>query len=195
MAASGDNSKRNASKGADREPMKQALANCVRSIAQNNELEVTFSGDKPSMTGNSVRLPDLGKKLSKRQLAITRGVGDAMALRQACHDAKTHTRFAPEGDNARAIFDAVEQARVEAIGASRMPGVASNLAQMLDDKYSKQNYSAAEERSEAPLEEAVAMVVRERLTGQKPPASADRFVNLWREWIEERAGEKLDALG
>ena len=195
MAASGDNSKRNASKGPDREPMKQALANCVRSIAQNNELEVTFSGDKPSMTGNSVRLPDLGKKLSKRQLAITRGVGDAMALRQACHDAKTHMRFAPEGDNARAIFDAVEQARVEAIGASRMPGVANNLAQMLDDKYSKQNYSAAEERSEAPLEEAVAMVVRERLTGQKPPVSADRFVNLWREWIEDRAGEKLDALG
>jgi len=195
MASSGDNSKRSGSKQVGNEPIKQALANCVRSIAQNNELEVTFSGDKPGMTGNQVRLPDLGKKMSKRQLAVTRGIGDAMALRQSCHNAKTHAKYAPEGDNARAIFDAVEQARVEALGASRMEGVANNLAHMLDDKYSKQNYSAADERSDAPLEEAVAMVVRERLTGQKPPPSADQFVNLWRDWIETKAGDKLDALG
>ena len=195
MASSGDNSKRNAQKGADREPMKQALANCVRSIAQNNELEVTFSGDRPSMVGNQVRLPDLGKKLTKKQLAISRGVGDAMALRQACHNSKTHAKMAPDGDNARAIFDAVEQARIEAIGASRMAGVADNLAHMLDDKYGKQNYSGVQKRADAPLEEAVAMVVRERLTGQKPPENIDAVVNLWREWIETKAGEKLDALG
>lgn len=195
MASTGDNTKRNASKGANREPMKQALANCMRSIAQNNELEVTFSGDRPSMVGNQIRLPDLGKKLTKKQLAISRGVGDAMALRQACHNAKTHTKMAPEGDNARAIFDAVEQARIEAIGASRLTGVADNLAYMLDDKYAKQNYSAAQERSNAPLEEAVAMVVRERLTGQKPPENANAIVSLWRDWIEQKAGDKLDELG
>ena len=195
MAGSGDNSRRNNPKAQDQEPIRQALANCVRSIAGNKELEVTFSTDKPGMTGNQVRLPDLGKKITRRQLAITRGVGDAMALRQACHDAKIHNRLAPEGDNARAIFDAVEQARVEAIGASRMQGVASNLAHMLEDKYSKQKYSGAEQRSDAPLEEAVAMVVRERITGQKPPNSADQFVNLWRDWIEEKAGDRLDALG
>lgn len=195
MASSGDNSKRNSQKGADREPMKQALANCVRSIAQNNELEVTFSGDRPSMVGNQVRLPDLGKKLTKKQLAISRGVGDAMALRQACHNSKTHAKMAPDGDNARAIFDAVEQARIEAIGASRMAGVANNLAHMLDDKYGKQNYSSVQKRADAPLEEAVAMVVRERLTGQKPPENIDAVVSLWRDWIETKAGEKLDALG
>ena len=131
----------------------------------------------------------------RRQLGVTRGVGDAMALRRACHDAAIHNRLAPDGDSARAIFDAMEQARVEAIGASRMSGVARNLGHMLEDKYSKQNYSAAQNRADAPLEEAVAMVVRERLTGQKPPNSADQFVNLWRDWIEEKAGDKLDGLG
>jgi len=195
MAGSGDNSKRGGAKTQDFEPVKQALANCVRSIAGDNELEVTFSGDKPGMSGQQVRLPDLGKKLSRRQLAVTRGIGDAMALRKACHDAKVHSRLSPEGDNARAIFDAVEQARVEAIGASRMSGVANNLSHMLEDKYAKQNYGAVQQRNEAPLEEAVAMVVRERLTGQKPPTSVDQIVGLWRDWIEERAGDKLDALG
>ena len=76
-----------------------------------------------------------------------------------------------------------------------MQGVANNLAHMLDDKYSKQNYGAVQQRSDAPLEEALAMVVRERLTGQKPPSSVDQIVGLWRDWIEERAGDKLDALG
>ncbi|MEO0327032.1 MAG: cobaltochelatase subunit CobT [Pseudomonadota bacterium] len=194
MASAGDNSKSARPKAQDYEPVKQALANCVRAIAQNNELEVTFSNDKPGMSGEQVRLPDIAKKLTRKQLAITRGIGDAMALRKACHDSKIHNRLAPEGDNARAIFDAVEQARIEAIGASRMSGVADNLAHMLDDKYAKQNYSGAQERSDAPLEEAVAMVVRERLTGQRPPASADQFVNLWRDWIETKAGEKLDTL-
>lgn len=195
MASSGDNSKRSSKPAQDREPVKQALANCVRSIAQNNDLEVTFTSDRPTMAGNQVRLPDLGKKLTRKQLAITRGVGDAMALRIACHDATVHNRLAPEGDNARAIFDAVEQARIEAIGASRMAGVADNLAHMLEDKYSRQNYEGIQQRSDAPLEEAVAMVVRERLTGQKPPNSIDAIVGLWRDWIEEKAGHKLDALG
>lgn len=195
MASTGDNSKRGNKKAQDFEPLKQAIANCTRAIAQDNALEVSFSGDKPGLSGDQMRLPELGKRPSRRQLAITRGVGDAMALRKACHDSKIHNRFAPEGDNARAIFDAVEQARVEAIGASKMVGVANNLSHMLEDKYSKQTYSGAQERSEAPLEEAVAMVVRERLTGYKPPQSADQIVNLWRDWIEEKAGEKLDLLG
>jgi len=195
LAGSGDNSKRSNAKTQDFEPVKQALANCVRSIAGDSELEVVFSGDKPGMAANQVRLPDMGKKMSRRQLAVTRGLGDAMALRKACHDTKIHNKLAPEGDNARAIFDAVEQARVEAIGASRMEGMATNLHHMLEDKYSKQNYTAVQQKSDAPLEEALAMVVRERLTGYKPPSSVDQVVGLWKDWIEERAGEKLDALG
>ena len=193
MASQGDN-QRKGMKAIDYEPIKQALSNCVRAIAQNHELEVSFSGDRPQLTGNQARIPDLPKRMSAKQLAVTRGAGDALALRTACHDKKIHNRLSPEGQNARAIFDAVEQARVEAIGAGRMHGVAANLGSMLEDKYSKQAYSQAVERSEAPLEEAVAMVVRERLTGQKPPPSAEGFVSLWREWIEDKAGDDLDRL-
>lgn len=174
--------------------MKQALTHCVRAISQNRDVEVVFAGDRPSAHGDQIRLPELGKRPTAKQLAITRGAGDSMALKMACHDAKLHSRLVPEGQHARAIFDAVEQARVEAIGASRMEGVAANLSTMLEDRYSRQNYSQATERSEAPLEEAVAMIVRERLTGEKPPTSADGFVELWRDWVEERAGENLDRL-
>ncbi|MGH8733738.1 MAG: cobaltochelatase CobT-related protein, partial [Burkholderiales bacterium] len=90
---------------------------------------------------------------------------------------------------------AVEQARVEAIGSRRMLGVAGNLDAMLDDRFQRARYADIAVRAEAPLEEALAMIVRERLTGRKPPRNAQRIVDLWRPWVEERAAADLDKLG
>ncbi len=98
-----------------------------------------------------------------------------MALRLACHDEKVHATMAPQGSDARAIFDAVEQARVESIGTLRMEGVAANLRSMTEEKYSKANFTGIERQEDAPIGEAVAMMVREKLTGQKPPPPRERF--------------------
>ncbi len=117
-----------------------------------------------------------------------------MALRQACHNDRIHATLAPEGKQARAIFDAVEQARVEAIGSLRMEGVAENLNSMLADKYARANFPAITDQAEAPLEEAVALLVREKLTGRKAPESAGNVLDLWRDWIEEKAATDLDHL-
>jgi cobaltochelatase CobT len=117
-----------------------------------------------------------------------------MALRRACHDNAVHTRLAPEGKQARAVFDAVEQARVEAIGARAMTGVGDNLALMLEDKYSKANLAAVVEQADAPIEEAIALVVREKLTGRATPRSGERLVDLWRDWIEDKAGADIERL-
>lgn len=193
MAGPGDN-RRKGGKPADFEPMKQALANCVRAIANDPGVEVVFSSDRPALVGEQVKLPDPGRRLTAEQLAVTRGYGDSMALRLACHDKALHARHAPRGQAARAIYDRVEQARVEAIGSRQMDGVAGNLSAMLEEKYSRANYQNAIDRSEAPLEEAVALVVREKLTGRKPPKSAEKFVKLWRSFIDEKAGEALEAL-
>ena len=117
-----------------------------------------------------------------------------MALRMACHDTAIHRRLSPERTQARVVFDAVEQARVEAIGARRMQGVANNLAAMLDDKFHRGKFDEITERADAPIEEALAMLVRERLTGQRPRPRRSRLVELWRNFIEGRAGRDLDRL-
>ncbi|MFD0937726.1 cobaltochelatase subunit CobT, partial [Methylobacterium trifolii] len=112
-----------------------------------------------------------------------------------CHDVSVHRRLAPESAAARAVYDAVEQARVEAIGSRRMSGVASNITAMLEDRYHRGGkYEDITDRADAPMEDAVALMVRERLTGQKPPEAATRIVELWREHIEARAGKNLDGL-
>src|SRR5581483_1922241 len=106
-----------------------------------------------------------------------------------------HRRLVPGGQQARAVFEAVEQARVEAIGARRMDGVAKNLSAMLDDRFHRGKFDEITDRADAPLEDAVAMIVRERLTGLAPPAAARSVVELWRPLIEMRAGADLDRLG
>ncbi len=195
MAGPGDNSKARSTAPVDTEPFKRALTGCVRAIANDHELEVVFANDRPGLTGERMRLPDLSKRPSKADLSITRGVGDSLALRKACHDAAIHDAMAPQGDEAREIFDAVEQARIEAIGANRMDGVADNLNAVLSDRCSKANYRGVTDREQAPLHEALSLLVRERLTGQKAPEAAGPVVDLWRGWLEDKAGADMDHLG
>ncbi len=195
MAGPGDNTRNKLKAGAETDGFKRAMTVAIRAISNDKEMEVSFAKDKPAMAGNRARLPELPKKPTAADIAVTRGIGDSMALRRACHDNRVHARLAPEGKQARAVYDAVEQARVEAIGARAMAGVASNLGAMLEDKYAKANLAEVRDREEAPLEEAVALLVRERLTGRKVPKSAERLVDLWRGWIEDKAGANLDGLG
>jgi len=181
-------------KEAPNEPFKRAVSACLRAIARDPALEVAFAAERPGLAGGKARLPEPARKLTRREVAIVRGHSDSLALRVACHDPAVHRRQVPTGQQARAVFDAVEQARVEAIGARRMEGVARNLAAMLDDKFHRGKFDDITDRADAPIEEAVAMMVRERLTGQAPPPAAKKLVDLWRPLIEERAGSSLDRL-
>ncbi|WP_137129483.1 cobaltochelatase subunit CobT [Rhizobium sp. FY34] len=194
MAGRGDNTKAKAGGPVDTEPLRRAITGCVRSIAGSGEVEVSFANERPGMAGERIRLPEISKRPTAHELAVTRGLGDSMALRLACHDTTVHATMAPQGTDARAVFDAVEQARVESLGSLRMAGVASNISSMNAEKYSKANFSGVERQEDAPLGEAMAMLVREKLTGVKPPASAGKVLDLWRPFIEEKTGTELQNL-
>jgi len=183
---------------ADREgpagKFKRALTSAMKTMADETELVVTFGAETPSLAANRVRLPQVGHDLPADEVAVTRGLADSFALRLANHDDGMHNRYRPQGKLARAVFEAVEQARVEAIGANIMPGVAHNLGAMLDDRFDKKQLAPGTERKDAPLEDAIGLMVRERLTGARPPEAAARLVDLWRPWIEDKAADKLDHL-
>src|SRR6266508_1393757 len=185
---------RNPSKDSPTEPFKRAVTGCLRAIARKPELEVAFAAERPGIVAGKARLPEPPRKLSGGEAAIVRGHADSIALKLACHDPMVHRKLVPGGQQARAVFEAVEQARVEAIGARRMSGVANNLTAMLDDRFHRGKFDQVTDRADAPIEEAVALMVRERLTGQAPPAAARKLVDLWRPLIEDRAGRDLDRL-
>jgi cobaltochelatase CobT len=173
------------------EPFKRALGLCVRSIAGDDEVQVSYAPGKPEIDGKLVQLPEPSRVPSLREVAVIRGWADSLALTAACHDVKLHARLAPKAGPARAVFEAVERARVEALGANRMPGMAANLSARVEDQYGHGRYAEITERADAPLEDALSLIVRERLTGAAPPETAKAMVDLWRPWIEERAGRTL----
>lgn len=176
------------------ERFKEALATAMKSMALDPELTVSFGNEQPQLVGHKIKLPQISGAADARDIAITRGLADSYTLRLSNHSETVHGKYCPEGKNARAVFEAVEQARIEAIGARAMPGVAKNLSAMMEDRYSKMVVNRSSNRKDTPLEEAVGLIVREKLTGLKPPASVSAYVDLWRGWVDEKASAKIQTL-
>ena len=166
----------------------------MRALGHKAEADVSFTADKPSLLGTQARVPQPMRNLPPEQVAEVRGWVDAYALRQRHHDDKVHTRNQPEAGLARDVYNAAEQARVEAIGSLELAGVAENLARMTEARVRVDPISRAKSAEEVPLASAVGLMIRERLTGQTPPDGARIAVDLVRADIEAKAGRHLDAL-
>ncbi|HEX8063017.1 MAG TPA: cobaltochelatase subunit CobT, partial [Allosphingosinicella sp.] len=177
------------------EAFRQVLAGAARAIAREPELELGFTADSPSTSGKSVKVPMPGRSLAAKEVAEARGYADAAALKLRHHNVAMHSRGAPADEVARAVFDAVEQARVEALGARAMTGVRANLAQAVEMRMRTDPITRARNRAEVPLGTALGLKVRERLTGEAPPEAARAGIGLVSDWIEDKAGADLDALG
>jgi len=174
--------------------LRSVLAGAARAMAREPELELSFTTEVPSASLKQLRVPMPGRNLPREQVAEARGFADGFALRERHHNPKLHARNAPADANARAVFDAVEQARVEALGSRAMAGVRANLGHALEMRLRSDSLTRARNRAEVPLASALGLIVRERLTGERPPVIAEGGLALVRDWIEEKAGADLDAL-
>ncbi|OJU16938.1 MAG: cobaltochelatase subunit CobT [Sphingomonas sp. 66-10] len=182
---------------AERTPLdlfKDVLGGAARALSDEPEIELAFTADAPSQSGKHLKVPMPARALPAEQVAEARGFADGFALRLKHHDAALHLRAAPHEAVARAVFDAVETARVEALGSRGYAGIADNLATALDVKLRADPITRARTREEVPLSTALALMVRERLTGRESPALAAPGLALVREWIDDKAGADLDSL-
>ena len=177
------------------EPFKRAVGTAVRALSGEPELEITFSAEPPALRGLKARLPLPSRNLPPSEVAVVRGAGDAYALRRAHHEDRVHDQFKPQSADAAAVFESAEQARVEAIGALAMKGVAQNLAAGLEQRLTQRGLSRARVKADVPIADALGLMVREKLTGEAPPDSMRYAVDLWRPFIEENAGKDLEKLG
>ncbi|MES2174209.1 MAG: cobaltochelatase subunit CobT [Pseudomonadota bacterium] len=174
---------------------KDVLSGAARAMTRDAEVEVGFTADTPHAAGKAIKVPTPSRALPADQVALARGFADASALKLRHHNAKVHANSAPGEAVARAVFDAVEQARVEAIGSRSMEGVRANLNHALDLRLKSDAIRRARSADEVPLSTALALKVRERLTGQAIPKDVAAGVAMVDQWIEDKAGSDLDALG
>ncbi len=176
------------------EDFRHALAATLRAMGHVDEFDLSYTADRPSTSGKTARVPQPPRAMPEKEVAEARGWADSFALKQRHHNARAHGANQPAAGPARDVFNAVEQARFEAIGANAMPGTAKNLTAMTAARTRVDPISRARAFDEVPLSTAVGLIVRERLTGAPVPQQAEMGVALVRDWIEERAGEHLDDL-
>jgi len=173
---------------------RRALAGAARAIAKDAEVEVVFASDNAPASGKTARVASPGPALEPRLVAEARGAADSAALRLRHHDSGLHARLAPGDIDARAVFDALETARVEALGARAMGGVRDNLAHLTEARVRGDAIVRARNAEEVPLATAVGLIARERLSGEAPPRGALAGLKLVAPWIEDKAAAELDAL-
>ncbi|CAN7306817.1 cobaltochelatase subunit CobT [Brevundimonas sp. LjRoot202] len=176
------------------EIFKRALAHAARALAEQSELEVLFGSDGPRLTDGVLTLPHPPRDPAGPESATLRGQADRLALRLANHDETLHARLRPVDTQAADVFEAVEQARVEAVGSQSLAGVRANMNAALLTRLEKTGALRVTEADRVPAAEAVALLVRERLTGQRAPDGAGTLLDLVRNDLESKAGAKIDAL-
>jgi cobaltochelatase CobT len=173
---------------------RRTLAGAARAIARDPEVDVVFASEVAPVTGKTARVPSPGPGLERSLVAEARGAADSVALKLRHHDPGLHARVAPIDAEARSVFDALETARVEALGARAMGGVRENLTHLTEARVRGDAIVRARNAEEVPLATAVALIARERLSGEAPPPAALHGLKLVSSWIEEKAGAELDAL-
>src|SRR5947207_4639068 len=176
------------------ETFKRATASTLRAIAERDDVTVGFGPEPAGVAGTRVKLPNPARDLPADEAAQLRGAADSLALRLRYHDDALHSKRVPGNALARAVFEGLEQARVEALGSRRMVGVAANLGAMLDEQYRRQGFERITERTESTMAEAVRLLTRQALTREPPPPSARRVVDLWRPWLEGKIGKDISEL-
>ena len=173
------------------DPFKKALAEATKVLADNPDLTVNYSVDPAGMSGDTMRLPQVSRRMSRDEVLQARGAADALALRHKFHDEKMHNRYAPPGEMARDLYEAMETARCEAMGAREMPGTAGNIDAKIGAEALRKGYDQITDTADAPLPVAAGYLIRHLATGRAMPAGARNVMELWQGFIEEQAGGTL----
>ncbi len=176
------------------DPFKKALAEATKVMAHDPELNVSYTVDPSGLSGDAMRLPQVSRRMTRDEVLLARGTADALALHRRYHNEKTHSRYAPPGDIARELYEAMETARCEAMGARDMPGTAGNIDAKIGHEAMRKGYAECKQPSEAPLSVAAGYLIRHLATGRDLPAGAQNVMELWRGFIEDQAGGTLDNL-
>ena len=173
------------------EDFKRATAGVLRAIAQQTDVQVAFQPGPSGLVGKRARLPLPTRALPPAEMAKLRGAADSVALRLRHHDDAVHAARSPGQRDAKDVYDALEQARVEVIGGEHMAGVAANLRARLNDECEAEGFDRMTRKDQLPLPAALSLLARERMSGQASPAAASRILESWRGTLGEDAEQAL----
>jgi len=174
---------------------RRTTAATVRAISERDDINVTYAPRGQGLVGKEVKVTLPARSLPAADAALVRGEADAAALRLRHHDGGLDASLRPRSQEAREIFDAVEQARCEALGMRLMAGVAQNLDAALQEQYRVRGLSRAQSREDVPLCEALRLMAREAMSGTPLPPGTRAAVDLWRPVLGPEVFQDIKELG
>ena len=173
---------------------KKALGEATKVMANDPDLNVSYSADPSGLSGDAMRLPQVTRRMTRQEVLLARGTADALALHRRYHNGQTHSKYLPSGEVARELYEAMETARCEAMGARDMPGTAGNIDAKIANEAARKGYDQVKQASDVPLATAAGYLIRHLATGRELPPGAKNAMEMWRGFIEEQAGVTLDNL-
>ena len=176
------------------DPFKKALTEATRTLSNDSDVAVSFTVDPPGMTKESMRLPQITRRMTRDEVLLARGTADSFAMKRRYHDDGVHARYMPQGQMARDLYEAMETARCEAVGAQHMPGTASNIDARIAHEAERKGYAQIRSQAEAPLSVAAGYLIREMASGRPLPKGAETVAEMWRPFFEQQASGTLESL-
>jgi len=176
------------------DPFKKALSEATKVLADNPELSINYSVDPSGISGDTIRLPQVSRRMTKDEVLLARGTADALAMHHKYHNSDLHSRFTPDGPMARELYEAMETARCEAVGAKDMPGTTGNINAKIGVEAKRKGFDKLTDRADAPLAEAAGYLIRSLTTKKDLPTSAKNVMDLWKNFILDQAGTTLENL-
>ena len=186
MSGSKDNSRT--------EDFKRATTGAVRAMAASNEVQVAFQPGPSGLAGKRARLPLPTRALPPAEMAKLRGVADSLALRLRHHDDAIHNARMPARREAKDVYDALEQARVETVGSRHMNGVAANLRARLAEECEAEGFDRMTRKDQLPMAAALSLLAREKMSGETSPLAVSRVLDLWRDTLGDTAEGALSEM-
>ncbi len=176
------------------EEFKKATAGALRAVAGISDVQVAYQPGPSGLAGKRARLPLPTRALPASEVAKLRGAADSLALRLKHHDDGVHNARMPARREAREVYDALEQARVEVIGAAHMAGVSANLRARLNDECEAEGHDRMTRKDQLPIAAALALLARERMSGEQVPLASRRVLDLWRGTLGDAAETALSEM-
>jgi cobaltochelatase CobT len=176
------------------DPFKKALSEATKVLADNPELSINYSVDPSGISGDTIRLPQVSRRMTKDEVLLARGTADALAMHHKYHNSDLHSRFTPDGPMARELYEAMETARCEAVGAKDMPGTTGNINAKIGVEAKRKGFDKLTDRADAPLADAAGYLIRSLTTKKDLPTSAQNVMDLWKNFILDQAGTTLENL-
>jgi cobaltochelatase CobT len=176
------------------DPFKKALAEATKVMADDPDLTIAYSVDPSGLSGDTMRLPQVSRRMTRDEVLLARGTADALALYRRYHNTETHAKYRPQGQMARDLYEAMETARCEAMGARDLPGTAVNIDAKIGHEATRAGYEQITNAADAPLATAAGYMIRHLATGRDLPRGAQNVMELWRGFIEDQAAGTLDDL-